>query len=95
VSSTRGTGGGFTLVKDPNEITLLDVLEAIEGQIALNVCLLNGNSCENRPICAVHEVWREAQDSLIELLKRRSFAELAEANRLKSEAAAREPQASD
>ena len=95
VSSTRGTGGGFTLVKDPDEITLLDVLEAIEGQIALNVCLLNGNSCDNRPTCAVHEVWHEAQDCLIELLKRRSFAELAEANRRNREAAAREPQPSD
>lgn len=95
VSSSRGTGGGFTLTKDPRDITLLDVIEAIEGPISLNVCLTNGQACERRTLCAVHFVWREAQDHLLELLKNKSFAELAEENRKLSEEAAREPQPSD
>jgi Rrf2 family protein len=95
VSSSRGTGGGFMLVKDPAEITLLDVVEAIEGQIALNMCLSNGQVCDQRPTCAVHSVWREAQDHLLDLLRNKTFAELAQASRTLVEEASREPQPSD
>ncbi len=95
VSSTRGTGGGFTLIKDPTDITLLDVVEAIEGQISLNVCLTNGQSCDRRTTCAVHEVWHEAQVHLLNLLRSRTFAQLAESSRKLAEEVAREPQPSD
>jgi Rrf2 family iron-sulfur cluster assembly transcriptional regulator len=95
VSSSRGTGGGFTLGKDPSEITLLDVLEAIEGPISLNVCLTNGSACENQPNCAVHPIWCEVQDRMIEAMKKYNFDELAETNRKLFEEAAREPQPSD
>jgi len=95
VSSSRGAGGGFSIGKDPHEITLLDVLEAVEGQISLNVCLSNGEVCKNRPTCAVHIVWREAQEQMVSLLRDRTFAYLAETNRKLAEEAVREPQPSD
>jgi Rrf2 family iron-sulfur cluster assembly transcriptional regulator len=95
VSSTRGTGGGFTLIKDPKDITLLEVVEAIEGQISLNICLTNGQTCDRQMACAVHEVWQEAQEHLLDLLRKRTFAELAEANRKLAEEVAHEPQPSD
>lgn len=81
VSSFRGTGGGFTLIKDPTEITLLDVVEAVEGEICLNVCLTNGSVCENRPTCPVHSVWCDAQEHLVTLLRSRNFADLVATNR--------------
>ena len=95
VSSFRGTGGGFALLKAPHEITVLDVLEAIEGQMSLNVCLTNGSVCENQPVCALHPVWREAQDYLMDLLGNQNFADLAETHRKLAEEASREPQQSD
>ncbi len=95
VSSSRGTGGGFALIKHPRDITLLDVLQAIEGEISLNICLSNGETCENRPTCPVHEIWREAQEQLLSLLKSHNFAELAQNNSRLVEDFAREPQASD
>ncbi|MBI4830319.1 MAG: Rrf2 family transcriptional regulator [Candidatus Lindowbacteria bacterium] len=95
VSSSRGTGGGFSLMKAPEDITLLDVLEAIEGRIALNVCLSNGEVCENRPVCPVHDVWREAQVQMFALLRKHSFGELAQSSRMRRDEAAREPQPSD
>jgi Rrf2 family iron-sulfur cluster assembly transcriptional regulator len=85
VSSSRGTGGGFVLAMDPRDISLLDVLEAIEGRVSLNVCVNNGTICENMPTCAVHPVWCEAQEHLVQLLGNRNFAELAKANRKLSE----------
>ncbi|RJP18342.1 MAG: Rrf2 family transcriptional regulator [Candidatus Abyssobacteria bacterium SURF_5] len=95
VSSSRGTGGGFMLIKDPRDISLLDVVEAIEGPISLNMCLGNGQMCEQRPTCAVHSVWRDAQNHLLDLLKKKSFFDLAETSRRLCEEVAREPQPSD
>ena len=95
VNSFRGTGGGFTLLKDPREITLLDVLEAIEGPISLNVCLTNGQPCDNQPTCPVHPIWRDAQRYLTDLLGHQSFADLVAASRKLEGQNAREPQPSD
>ncbi len=95
VSSFRGTGGGFALIKNPSEITLLEVLEAIEGPISLNVCLIDGNTCDNRPTCPVHPIWKDAQQYLTTLLGTRNFEELVKANRELVEEASREPQPSD
>ncbi len=95
VNSTRGTGGGFTLVKNPEDITLLDIVEAIDGQISLNVCLNEGAVCDNKPTCAVHAVWNDAQSYLVDLLRKNTFAVLAEKNCRLTQEASREPQPSD
>jgi len=95
VGSFRGTGGGFTLLKDPEEISLLDVIEAIDGQISLNVCLNDGFICENQPTCAVHRVWNDAQAYLTDRLRENTFASLAQKNRELAEEVSREPQPSD
>lgn len=92
VSSFRGSGGGFVLAKDPHQINLLDVLEAIEGRLALNVCISDGILCENKPTCPVHPVWREAQDQVEQILARHSFADLAETNRKLMEKTTKESQ---
>jgi len=80
VTSHRGTGGGFCLKVLPAEVTLLQVIEAMEGPTQLNVCLGNGNgsSCERRSWCGVHPVWRNAQSSLTQVLGSVSIAQLAE-----------------
>ncbi|NQU08392.1 MAG: Rrf2 family transcriptional regulator [Candidatus Abyssubacteria bacterium] len=95
VSSARGTGGGFMLLKDPGDITLLDIVEVIEGQISLNVCLTNGSVCGNRPTCAVHGVWKDAQKYMIDLLRENDFASLVEANHKLAEEVSREPHPGD
>jgi Rrf2 family protein len=75
--SSRGIGGGISLAKEADAITLLDVVEAIEGPMMLNNCLLEPTMCHRQPYCAVHLVWREAQEKLKETLGRYSIAELA------------------
>ena len=76
VSSQRGVGGGFLLCKDPAEITLLDILQAEEGQLKLNHCLLDHDSCQRNSHCPAHEVWHEAQEEMIQTLKKYSIADL-------------------
>lgn len=78
VSSHRGTGGGFCLRAAPEHITLLRVIEAMEGPTQLNVCLGDGPGCERSSWCGIHPVWRRAQGALTQVLSSVSIAELAE-----------------
>jgi Rrf2 family protein len=78
VSSQRGVGGGFLLARDPKEINLLDLLEAEEGPLALNQCLIEDGGCQRHTFCVTHKVWTEAQAEMIKVLKKHSIAELAE-----------------
>lgn len=66
--SFRGTGGGFTLGRPAREITLLQIVEAVEGPIVLNHCLHDKASCNRQQKCNIHEAWRNIQNQLIILL---------------------------
>lgn len=70
VRSHRGVKGGVTLAKRPQDITLLEVIEKVEGPIFLNVCLIRPGECHRDVTCPVHLVWREAQISLTGVLNR-------------------------
>lgn len=76
--SQRGSGGGFVLNRAPNQISLLDIVEAIEGPTQLNVCVGESGHCERKDFCAVHPVWEQAQRSLTQALGGVSIAQLAE-----------------
>jgi len=78
VGSQRGVGGGFYLVKAPSEITLLDVVQAQEGPLYLNQCLIDSGSCERDIFCPVHGAWKEVRTDLLATLGRYNFAQLAE-----------------
>lgn len=77
VLSHRGKDGGFELARPAADISLLDVMVAMEGPLCLNVCLLSGQACDRRPWCAAHLVWAEAQKNMAALLGAASLAELA------------------
>ena len=77
VRSKRGSGGGFALARDPARLTLLDVMEATEEPMLLNLCLLREHACEREKLCPVHDLWAEARQKIEEVFSRRSVAELA------------------
>lgn len=77
VSSQRGVGGGFLLARDPQNINLLDLLEAEEGPLKLNHCLIEKGSCQRDVHCSAHQVWAEAQVEMVKVLKKHSIAYLA------------------
>jgi len=75
VSPLRGKGGGYVLARDPKDITLLAVVEAVEGPLALNLCLHTPPKCE-RHECRVRPLWAEIQESVRRVLSSKSLAEL-------------------
>jgi len=68
VIPVRGKHGGFLLARDPHDITLLDVIEAVEGPVALNFCQSDPPLCEEGGTCPVHPVWCELQEIVKERL---------------------------
>jgi Rrf2 family protein len=77
VNSYRGTGGGFTLGRTPEAITLREVVEAVEGPIVPNRCLIGAGSCDRGAECNVHPVWRKVQSQVVGILDSVTMAELA------------------
>jgi Rrf2 family transcriptional regulator, iron-sulfur cluster assembly transcription factor len=76
VRSYRGTGGGFALVKKPEEITVLEVIEAIEGKIAFQRCLQEVPNCGHMDGCALCGLFEQAQDRVKEVFTQTSLADL-------------------
>lgn len=76
VRATAGPDGGYVLARPPAAISLLDVVEAVEGPAGLQRCLLRGIPCGTSQLCAVHDAWSRAQDATTDVLAATSFAEL-------------------
>ena len=74
--TSRGARGGVTLARDPKEITLLEVIEAIDGPIQLNECVGDSGVCTFDSDCPIKTVWCEAQDELVSRLRRTDFGQL-------------------
>ena len=77
LEATRGAGGGVRLARDPETITLREVIETIDGPITVNRCALDPDSCEFSTTCPVCEVFVEAREMLVERLGESTFAELS------------------
>ena len=86
VLSHRGNTGGFELPNLHRSATLLEVVEAIEGPIRLNVCLGSERACTRQDWCPAHDVWVDAQAAVAQVLRDVNISGLAE------QAAARKPE---
>jgi len=73
IHSQRGSGGGYILAVSPASVSLLDVVQAMEGPVKLNQCVGEGPSCNRKAGCPVHHVWAEAQVALANVLRKASL----------------------
>lgn len=80
VTSYRGASGGFTLSRPADQITLLDILEAMEGKVVLNRCLADYGACSRMaaPHCAVHRRLTQVQEIFRRELAAIRLSELAQ-----------------
>jgi Rrf2 family protein len=76
VKSYRGLGGGFVLGRPADQISLLEIVEAVEGPIVLNRCLVRPGTCDRDAECTVHPVWQEVQEKMREMLGRVTLRQL-------------------
>ena len=72
----QGAKGGLRLTVAPENLTLLDVVEAVIGEIFLNDCVIRPDSCERSQSCTVHLVWEKARSQLRDTLQEATFASL-------------------
>ncbi|MGB9935295.1 RrF2 family transcriptional regulator [Thermodesulfovibrio yellowstonii] len=77
VQLKRGVSGGIKLLREPVEITLFDVIVAMEKAVALNRCVINDKICGLISHCPVHPVWFKVRERLIQALQEIKFQELA------------------
>ena len=76
--TSRGARGGVTMAREPKDVTLLEVIEAIDGPIILNECVGENSICPFEEDCPVRPVWCEAQEELVGRLKNTNFQQLLE-----------------
>jgi len=77
ISSWRGKSGGFAILPEGRSASLYDVIEAVDGPIRLNVCLVPGQNCGRKSFCPAHPVWARAQQAMMDVLTKASISELA------------------
>ena len=74
--TARGARGGVTLAREPKDITLLEVVEAIDGPIQLNECVQATGACSFEENCPVRVVWCDTQNEMVRRLKSTNFSDL-------------------
>jgi len=72
----QGARGGYELLVPADRVTLLDVVEAGEGPLSLNKCVMHPKSCPRTCVCAAHRIWSEARRQLRDTLAGTTFADL-------------------
>lgn len=91
VGSVRGAQGGYSLARDPGNITAGDIIRALEGPIAPVECVdeRGATPCDRVDQCVTYIVWRRLRDAMVEALDAMNLAELAEDARRRSGTASR------
>jgi Rrf2 family protein len=76
VHATRGARGGVALARPSEEITLLEIIEAIDGPVALNECTINPDVCPMSDDCPIRPVWCDARTDLVRRLAETRLGQL-------------------
>ena len=79
--SLKGPHGGFSLLKDPEEITLLDIVKIIDGDDIFNTCVIHNSTCssyvaEHKKKCALHDDYSAIRKELVKLFSSRTIQDL-------------------
>ena len=81
IQTSRGARGGVAMARSPEKISLLEVVEAIDGPIALNECTGNVAACQFGEDCPLRPIWCETQLELVNKLKSTNFSQFVKISR--------------
>ncbi|MGD0583157.1 MAG: Rrf2 family transcriptional regulator [Bacteroidales bacterium] len=80
LSSSKGPHGGFSLLRDPKDITLLDIITTIDGKDLFEYCVIHNTTCscvgEEKLICPIHEEYSKIRANLMRLFSRKTISSL-------------------
>jgi len=85
IRAVRGPSGGYVLARDPSTITALEVITALEGDLAPTRCVEDSTVCERSGQCVAREVWSEVASAVHGVLSRITLADLAARQRTRTE----------
>jgi Rrf2 family protein len=83
INVTRGAHGGYELAKVPDEISVKDILEVVEGPLCMVDCVKEPATCERSSFCIARDLWDETSKALTDLLKKTTLASLIERQKYK------------
>jgi len=80
LSSTKGPHGGFSLMKDPRDISLLDIVNTIDGYDIFTNCIIHNGTCEclgnEKRYCTLHDDYEKTRSDLVKLFTNKSIYDL-------------------
>jgi Rrf2 family protein len=82
IRSVRGPQGGHALVREPRELRVSEVVEALEGSIMPTGCLDEASACSKNGGCAQSDMWQAVREAILGVLESTTIADLAERDRV-------------
>lgn len=81
IEGVRGPGGGVRPMVDLSDLSVLDVIETVDGPVIITRCLTEEaqTTCENRGECPLCKLWAEAQEAMLKVLEDATIGQLAKA----------------
>lgn len=76
LEATRGVNGGYILGKAPAEITMKDIVQAVEGPLCLVDCVAKPSACSRTPLCIARDLWVEAAEGIAQVLDKYTLADM-------------------
>ena len=84
LGSTKGPNGGFSLLKKPESITIIELIKIIDGEALFKDCIIHDGTCSDvkrsKKLCPVHKEYSEIRNDLIELFKNKTVAQVAKSS---------------
>jgi Rrf2 family cysteine metabolism transcriptional repressor len=78
VHSIRGAHGGYMLAKQPSQITFREIVEALEGTLALVDCVSSPELCDRVDSCVTREIWGQMSEKMLEVLESNTLQDIVE-----------------
>jgi len=85
ISSKRGAQGGYKLARDPSDITLKDIILALEGSISPSECVNVSSICNRAQFCVTRDIWKELEEKILVTLESISLKDMVEMKKEKGE----------
>ena len=71
-----GPGGGYRFRKDPSQVSVLDIIHAVDGKDAFEKCVIKDFKCDEKNFCPLHPMWMKAKTSMMDELKKNTVSHL-------------------